>query len=227
MVASAVAEAAHAGNNRETNQMINNNLKDNSMKKGTIITLCVVGGIILLLGIVAISSYNGLVDKQANVEQCWSNVESQYQRRADLIPNLVNTVKGYAEHEAETLQAVTDARTRATSINVDPATATAEEMTAWMEAQNELSSALGRLIAIAENYPDLKANQNFLQLQAQLEGTENRISVERMNYNEAVKEYNVAVKRFPSNIFASMFGFEPTSSFEAQAGAEVAPVVEF
>lgn len=197
------------------------------MKKGQKITLYVVGGIILLLVIVAISSYNGLVNKQANVERCWSNVEAQYQRRADLIPNLVNTVKGYAEHETATLQAVTDARTRATSINVDPSTATAEEMTAWMEAQDELSSALGRLIAIAENYPDLKANQNFLQLQAQLEGTENRIAVERTRYNEAVKEYNVAVKRFPDNIFASLFGFESTSSFEAQAGAEVAPVVEF
>lgn len=197
------------------------------MKKGTIITLCVVGGIILLLGITAMSSYNGLVTKQENMENCWGNVESQYQRRADLIPNLVNTVKGYAEHEAETLQAVTDARTRATSINIDPTTATAEELSAWLEAQNEVGSALGRLIAIAENYPDLKANQNFLQLQAQLEGTENRISVERINYNEAVKEYNVAVRRFPTNIFASMFGFEKANAFAAQEGADVAPVVKF
>ena len=125
------------------------------------------------------------------------------------------------------MQAVTDARTRATSITIDPATATPEQMEAWMAAQDELGGALGRLIAVAESYPDLKASQNFLQLQAQLEGTENRISVARQDYNKAVKEYNVAVRRFPSNIVASMFGFEPKSMFEAQAGAEVAPVVEF
>ena len=196
------------------------------MKKGTIILICVLGFVLLLIGIF-ISKYNNLVTMSEDVDAKWANVESVYQRRADLIPNLVSTVKGYAAHEESTLQAVTDARTRATSITIDPATATPEEMEAWMAAQDELGGALGRLIAVAESYPDLKASQNFLQLQAQLEGTENRISVERQNYNKAVKEYNVAVRRFPSNIVASMFGFEPKTMFEAQAGAEVAPVVEF
>lgn len=196
------------------------------MKKGTIILICIAGALLLFAGF-CITKYNGLVDANAEVEKKWADVESVYQRRADLIPNLVATVKGYAEHEESTLQAVTDARTRATSITIDPATATPEQMEAWMAAQNEVSGALGRLLAVAESYPDLKANQNFLQLQAQLEGTENRISVERQKYNEAVKEYNVMVRRFPNNIIASMFGFDSKSMFEAQAGAEVAPVVVF
>ena len=196
------------------------------MKKRTIILICV-GGVLLLLAVFCISKYNGLVDAEAAVDKKWADVESVYQRRADLIPNLVATVKGYAEHEESTLQTVTDARTRATSITIDPATATPEQMEAWMAAQDELTGALGRLIAVAESYPDLKANQNFLQFQAQLEGTENRISVERQKYNEAVKEYNVYVRRFPSNIVASMFDFEPKPMFEAQAGAEIAPVVQF
>lgn len=196
------------------------------MKKGTIILICIAGALLLFAGF-CITKYNGLVDANAEVEKKWANVESVYQRRADLIPNLVATVKGYAEHEESTLQAVTDARTRATSITINPATATPEQMEAWMAAQDEVSGALGRLLAVAESYPDLKANQNFLQLQAQLEGTENRISVERQKYNEAVKEYNVMVRRFPNNIIASMFGFDAKSMFEAQAGAEVAPVVVF
>lgn len=196
------------------------------MKKGTIILICIAGALLLFAGF-CITKYNGLVDANAEVEKKWADVESVYQRRADLIPNLVATVKGYAEHEESTLQAVTDARTRATSITIDPATSTPEQMEAWMAAQDEVSGALGRLLAVAESYPDLKANQNFLQLQAQLEGTENRISVERQKYNEAVKEYNVMVRRFPNNIIASMFGFDQKSMFEAQAGAEVAPVVVF
>ena len=196
------------------------------MKKGTIILICIAGALLLFAGF-CITKYNGLVDANAEVEKKWADVESVYQRRADLIPNLVATVKGYAEHEESTLQAVTDARTRATSITIDPATATPEQMEAWMAAQDEVSGALGRLLAVAESYPDLKANQNFLQLQAQLEGTENRISVERQKYNEAVKEYNVMVRRFPNNIIASMFGFDAKSMFEAQAGAEVAPAVVF
>ena len=196
------------------------------MKKGTIILICIAGALRLFAGF-CITKYNGLVDAEAEVEKEWANVESVYQRRADLIPNLVATVKGYAEHEESTLQAVTDARTRATSITIDPATSTPEQMEAWMAAQDEVSGALGRLLAVAESYPDLKANQNFLQLQTQLEGTENRISVERQKYNEAVKEYNVMVRRFPNNIIASMFGFDAKSMFEAQAGAEVAPVVVF
>ena len=196
------------------------------MKKGTIILICIAGALLLFAGF-CITKYNGLVEAETEVEKKWADVESVYQRRADLIPNLVATVKGYAEHEESTLQAVTDARTRATSITINPATATPEQMEAWMAAQDEVSGALGRLLAVAESYPDLKANQNFLQLQAQLEGTENRISVERQKYNEAVKEYNVMVRRFPNNIIASMFGFDAKSMFEAQAGAEVAPVVVF
>ena len=175
----------------------------------------------------AISGYNGLVSKEESVNQTWANVESAYQRRMDLIPNLVNTVKGYAEHEKETLQAVTDARTKATSINIDPSTATPEQMEAWMSAQHSMSSALGRLIAVSESYPELKANENFRDLQAQLEGTENRIKVERDRYNAAVKEYNVKIRRFPSNILASLFGFDKRTMFEAQEGAAEAPEVKF
>jgi LemA protein len=193
------------------------------MKKGTIILL----GVLLALVVWGVSAYNGLVSKEESVNEKWGAVQTVYQRRADLIPNLVSTVKGYAEHEQSTLQEVTAARSRATSINIDPSTATPEQIEAWMAAQHELSSALGRLIAVSENYPDLKANQNFLSLQSQLEGTENRISVERQRYNEAVKEYNVSVRRFPNSIFASIFGFDKKPMFEAQVGAEVAPVVAF
>ena len=193
------------------------------MKKSTLIILAIVAVVVVW----AISGYNGLVSKEEGVNQAWANVESAYQRRSDLIPNLVNTVKGYAEHESETLQAVTDARAKATSLNIDPATATPEQVAAYMEAQQGVGSALGRLIAVSESYPQLKANENFRDLQAQLEGTENRIKVERVRYNEAVKTFNVQIRRFPTNILASMFGFEKRSMFEAQEGAEVAPVVEF
>ena len=193
------------------------------MKKSTLIILAIVAVVVVW----AISGYNGLVSKEEGVNQTWANVESAYQRRSDLIPNLVNTVKGYAEHESETLQAVTDARAKATSLNIDPATATPEQVAAYMEAQQGVGSALGRLIAVSESYPELKANENFRDLQAQLEGTENRIKVERDRYNEAVKMFNVQIRRFPTNILASIFGFEKRSMFEAQEGAEVAPVVEF
>lgn len=154
-------------------------------------------------------------------------METVYQRRAELIPNLVNTVKGYAAHEQETLQAVTDARVKSTAMTIDPTTATPEQMQAWMDAQDDVNSAIGRLIAIAESYPDLKANENFMELQKQLEGTENRISTERRKYNESVREYNTALRRFPTNIIAGLFGFEKMEMFEAQEGAEIAPVVEF
>ena len=184
-------------------------------------------GIVVVVIIVVISSYNGLVKKSEGAMMAWSNVETAYQRRSDLIPNLVNTVKGYAAHELETLQSVTDARTKATSVTIDPSTATPAQMEAWMEAQDEVNGALGRLIAVAESYPDLKANENFMQLQQQLEGTENRISTERRKYNEAVREYNVAIRRFPSNIIAGMFGFEKMELFEAAEGADEVPVVEF
>jgi LemA protein len=191
--------------------------------KGLWITI----GIVVVVIIVVISSYNGLVKKSEEAMMAWSNVETAYQRRSDLIPNLVNTVKGYAAHELETLQSVTDARTKATSVTIDPSTATPAQMEAWIEAQDEVNGALGRLIAVAESYPDLKANENFMQLQQQLEGTENRISTERRKYNEAVREYNVAIRRFPSNIIAGMFGFEKMELFEAAEGAEAVPVVEF
>ena len=193
------------------------------MKKSTWIIL----GVVVVVIIWAVGSYNGLVTKDEKVSEAWANVETVYQRRADLIPNLVNTVKGYAAHEQETLQSVTNARANATNITIDPSTATAEDMKRYMAAQQEVGSALGRLIAIAENYPDLKANQNFLELQKQLEGTENRISTERRKYNETVKSFNASIRRFPTNLIAGMFGFEKRSMFEAQEGADVAPVVEF
>ena len=190
-------------------------------------SLWIVLGIVAVVLIWGVSAYNGLVTKEERVSSAWANVETVYQRRADLIPNLVNTVKGYAAHESQTLMEVTEARAKSTAISVDPSTATPEQMEAWMRAQSEVGSALGRLIAISENYPDLKANQNFLELQKQLEGTENRISTERRKYNEEVRNYNVKLRRFPTNIIAGMFGFEKRVMFESQEGAEVAPVVEF
>lgn len=190
-------------------------------------TLWIILGIVAVVLVWGIGAYNGLVNKEEAVSEAWANVETVYQRRADLIPNLVSTVKGYAAHESETLEAVTAARAKSTSINVDPATATPEQMNEWFEAQDAVGSALGRLIAISESYPELKANQNFLELQKQLEGTENRISTERRKYNEAVKKYNVKIRRFPTNLIASMFGFERKAMFEASEGAETAPVVEF
>ena len=174
------------------------------MKKSIIIILAVVA----ILVIWVVSVYNGLVTMDENVSGQWANVETQYQRRADLIPNLVNTVKGYASHEKETLEGVVEARSKATQIKVD-------------------AEGLGKLLAITENYPDLKANQNFLELQAQLEGTENRINVARKNFNDAAQSYNTNIRRFPKNIFAGMFGFDKKAYFEAEEGSEKAPKVEF
>ncbi len=193
------------------------------MKKSTIITLVVVAVVALW----AFSTYNGLVTKDEAVSTAWSNVENQYQRRSDLIPNLVNTVKGYAAHEQETLNAVVEARTKATQMSVDIDDLTPEKLQAYQKAQGEIGSALGRLLAITESYPDLKANQNFLELQAQLEGTENRISVERRNFNEAAKTYNTSIRKFPATLLAGMFGFEKRPYFEAAEGAEQAPAVSF
>ncbi|MEG1760242.1 MAG: LemA family protein, partial [Alistipes sp.] len=164
-------------------------------------------------------TYNGFVTKEEGVKTAWSNVEADYQRRADLIPNLVNTVKGYAAHEQTTLNEVTEARTRATSINLSAENITPEKLAEYQKAQAQVGSALGRLIAISENYPDLKANQNFLELQAQLEGTENRITVSRKQFNEAANLYNVAIRRFPSNLVAKMFGFTEKARFAATEGA--------
>jgi LemA protein len=167
------------------------------------------------------------VTSDENVQSAWSQVENAYQRRADLIPNLVATVKGYAAHESETLENVVAARAKATQVTIDPTALSSEDIAKYSEAQGELGNALGRLLLIQENYPDLKANQNFRDLQAQLEGTENRISTERMKFNQAVKDYNTMIRRFPSNIIASMFGFEKKGYFEADSGAEKAPQVEF
>lgn len=193
------------------------------MKKSTIIIIAVIGVAVVW----AIMGYNGMVKADEAVSTAWSNVENQYQRRADLIPNLVNTVKGYAAHEKETLDAVVSARTRATQVTVNADDLTPEKLQEFQKAQGEVGAALGRLLAITESYPDLKANQNFLELQAQLEGTENRISVERRNFNEVAKSYNTSIRTFPKNILAGMFGFEKRPYFEAQEGAEKAPEVQF
>ena len=190
-------------------------------------TLWIVLAVVAVLLIAGVTSYNGLVNKDEMVNNAWANVQAQYQRRADLIPNLVNTVKGYAAHEKETLDAVIAARSKATQITIDPTNATPEQLAKFQSAQGELSQALGRLLALSENYPDLKANQNFSELQAQLEGTENRIAVSRQDFNKTVQEYNQSVRSFPTNIFAGMFGFEKKAYFEAAAGSEVAPKVEF
>jgi LemA protein len=193
------------------------------MKKSTIITLVIVGILVLW----SIFSYNGLVTAEEGVSTAWSNVENQYQRRADLIPNLVSTVKGYAAHEATTLEAVVEARAKATQVTIDAENLTEENLKAYQEAQGELSQALGRLLAVTENYPDLKANENFRDLQAQLEGTENRIATERGRYSEMVAGYNAKIRKFPAVITAKIFGFEAKPQFAAEAGAEKAPVVEF
>lgn len=195
------------------------------MKKGTITIIIV--AIVAIIAFWAISGYNSLVSMDENVSNQWANVETQYQRRADLIPNLVNTVKGYAAHEKETLESVIAARSQATQIKVDPTDLTPEKLAEYQKAQGQLATALGKLLAITENYPDLKANQNFLELQAQLEGTENRINVARKNFNDSAKAYNTAIRRFPKNILAGMFGFDKRAYFEAAEGAEQAPQVQF
>ena len=196
------------------------------MKKGTI-TLIVVATVLLGGFLWVKSVYNKLVVSDEYVQSMWAQVENVYQRRADLIPNLVSTVKGYAAHESETLESVVAARSKATQVTVDPSDLTPEALARYNAAQGELSSALGKLLMIQESYPDLKANQNFLELQAQLEGTENRIATERMKFNDAVKSFNTGIRRFPDNIIASMFGFEKKGYFEAQEGAQTAPAVEF
>lgn len=173
------------------------------------------------------NTYNGMVSADEGVQSAWSQVENVYQRRADLIPNLVATVKGYAEHESGTLEAVVAARAKATQTTVDPSQLTAENIAKFQAAQGELGSALGRLLVTVERYPDLKANQNFLELQAQLEGTENRISTERMKFNETAKSYNTLIRSFPQNILASIFSFTPKGYFKAAEGSENAPKVEF
>ena len=193
------------------------------MKKTWIIIIAVIA----VIAIYGVSSYNSMVSQEEAVGTAWSNVENQYQRRADLIPNLVNTVKGYAAHEKETFDAVVSARAKATQTTVSIDDLTPEKMEAYQRAQGEVGSALSRLLAVTENYPELKANENFQTLQAQLEGTENRISVERRKFNETAREYNTSIRRFPKNIVASMFGFEKRPYFEAEEGSEKAPEVKF
>ena len=195
----------------------------NSKNLGIIIVL----GLILLLGGCGCSGYNTMVSQDQNVKGKWGNVQSEYQRRSDLIPNLVNTVKGAADFEKSTLEAVVNARAKATAMTIDPANLTPENIAKFQQAQGELSGALSRLLVTIEKYPDLKANQNFRDLQAQLEGTENRIKVARNDFNGSVQSFNTIVKSFPNNIFAGMFGFKEKGYFAADAGADKAPTVDF
>jgi len=193
------------------------------MTKNVIISLSVV----VVVVIWAVAAYNGIISAEEKVSSRWGNVQNVYQRRADLIPNLVATVRGYAEHERTTLEDLTNVRARATQITVHADNLTPEKLREFQRTQGELSSALGRLIAISENYPDLKASQNFLELQAQLEGTENRINVERRNFNEAAQQYNTKIRRFPTSVLAGFFGFDKKPYFEAETGSEAAPQVQF
>jgi LemA protein len=187
----------------------------------------IIGGIILIAVFSAFGTYNSMVELDENSTTQWANVESSYQRRSDLIPNLVNTVKGYAAHEQETLTAVMAARAKATSVNIDASKLDAASIQRFQEAQSGISGALGKLMMVSERYPDLKANQNFLELQAQLEGTENRINVERNKFNELVGAYNKKIKKMPGKLFNIMFGFEERVRFESKEGSDVAPTVEF
>ena len=190
-------------------------------------TLWIIIAVVLVLFFWVRGVYNSMVTQDESVKTAWSQVENQYQRRLDLIPNLVNTVKGYASHERATLEGVINARANATKTTIDPTNLNEETMKQFQAAQGELSSALSRLMVVVERYPDLKANQNFMELQAQLEGTENRISVERKRFNEVAQNYNTKIRSFPTNILAGMFGFQPKAYFAAESGAEKAPTVEF
>ena len=200
------------------------------MKKSFVVLIGVFGFIILVAIILFLSSIrfkNNMVTYDEDISKAWSQVESQYQRRSDLIPNLVNTVKGYADFEKSTLTAVIEARAKATSVNISADNLNEQSMAQFQQAQNGLSSALSKLLVVVEKYPDLKANQNFLELQAQLEGTENRIANERMKFNETTRTYNVYTRRFPARVFASIYGFEQKPYFKATEGAEKAPEVKF
>lgn len=190
-------------------------------------TLGIIVAVLALLLVGGCSSYNGFVNAEEDVERTWADVQSQYQRRADLIPNLVNTVKGAADFERSTLESVVNARAKATSVNVDADNLTPEKLQQFQSAQSQLSSSLGRLLVTVERYPELKANSNFRDLTAQLEGTENRISVARDRFNEEATKYNKKVRRFPNSFFASVFGFDEKAQFQAQEGSQNAPTVEF
>lgn len=191
------------------------------------LTLLIVLGIILILGLWGCGGYNSLVKQDETVKNMWNNVQSQYQRRTDLIPNLVNTVKGEANFEQSTLTGIVEARARATQVTVDPDNLTPEKVAEFQQAQGQVTSALGRLLAVVENYPNLKTNEGFRALQAELAGTENRINVARNDFNNAINVYNTKVRSFPTNIFAGIFGFSKKEGFKAEAGAEKAPEVKF
>ncbi len=195
-------------------------------KKGTVTIIAIIAAVVIVI-LWGIRVNNRMITMEEGVNKAWSNVENVYQRRADLIPNLVNTVKGYAAHETSTFEAVVNARAKATSITVNPENMTADQLKEFQKAQNEVGGALGRLIAVSEAYPELKANENFKELQAQLEGTENRISVERRNFNEAANQYNTYIRKFPQSIIAGMRDFEKKPYFEAEDVANQAPKVEF
>lgn len=193
------------------------------MKKSTIIVIAILAVVVIW----AISAYNGMVTLDESVSKAWSDVETTYQRRADLIPNLVNTVKGYATHESNTFQEVAAVRAKATQMTIPAEELTEENMRKFSQTMGEMNSALSRLIAISESYPELKASENFSELQAQIEGTENRINEARKKYNASVKDYNIAVRRFPGNIIAGIFGFHKKAEFKSNEGAEKAPEVSF
>lgn len=196
------------------------------MKKSLIVLISILALLVIIIGY-GISINNKMVNADEAVMSQWAKVENQYQRRADLIPNLVNTVKGYASHEKETLDAVVNARAKATQVTISPDNLNEASLQKYQAAQGELSQALGRMLMVTENYPDLKANQNFLELQAQLEGTENRISTERTRYTDMVRDYNAMIRRFPASIIAGIGGFDKKPQFTAEAGAEKAPEVKF
>jgi LemA protein len=201
-------------------------MSNNAIKTGFSKNL-IIGAVLAIIVIWVVSAYNGMVNVEEQATTEWAKVQSAYQRRADLIPNLVNVVKGYASHEKETLEGVVNARAKATSITVDADDLTPEKLEQFQQAQGELSQALGKLLAVQENYPDLKANENFMDLQKQLEGTENRINEARNSFNTAVQEYNVKIRKFPNTLLAGIFGFDKMAKFEADAAAQKAPEVQF
>ena len=197
------------------------------MKGTRNLTLLIILGLVIILGAWSCSGYNGLVKQDENVKKSWNNVQSSYQRRTDLIPNLVNTVKGEANFEQTTLTNIVEARAKATQVKVDPSNITPEKLAEFQQAQAGVTSSLGRLLAVVENYPNLKTNEGFRALQAELAGTENRINVSRNDFNDAVNTYNTKARSFPMNIFAGMFGFKVKEGFKAEEGSEKAPKVNF
>ena len=203
--------------------MSNNATKTGGLSKNTLI----IGAVVAVIALWAISAYNGMVKEEESATTAWAKVQSAYQRRADLTPNLVEVVKGYASHEKETLEGVINARAKATSITVDPENLTPEKLKEFQAAQGELSQALGRLMVVQEQYPELKANENFKDLQVQLEGTENRINEERNKFNDAVQTYNLKIRKFPNSLLSGIFGFDKMAKFEADAEAQKAPDVKF